>query len=166
MPQSYTVWPSPLFWWNWIIINPLISPPPPRSQKSPVVSHRIAHRIAEVANTWPLEPTTRTKIEAITTAKSEITWTTTTTKTIDYVIFIEIPKLPEVRELLVWLPLKSDTPYLTLYDLATLLRHLKRTRKLICTIRHLPPDSPPIHCDPSQNACLVSRAWNFDVNLT
>jgi len=49
------------------------------------------------------------------------------------------PKLPQVRELLVWLPLKSGTTYLTLYDQATPLRH-KITWKLICLIRHLPPD--------------------------
>jgi len=27
-------------------------------------------------------------------------------------------------------------------------------------------NSPPIHCDPSLNACLDSRACNVDVNLT
>jgi len=73
---------------------------------------------------------------------------------------------PQVRELLVWLPLKPGTTYLTLYDLATLLHHLKITWKLIRSIRHLPPDSPPIHCDPSLNACLDSRACIDDVNLT
>jgi len=35
-------------------------------------------------------------------------------------------ELAQVRELLVWLPLKSGTTYLTLYDLATLLHYLKR----------------------------------------
>jgi len=37
------------------------------------------------------------------------------------------PKLPQLRDLLVWLPLKSGMAYLTLYDLATLLHHLGRT---------------------------------------
>jgi len=62
--------------------------------------------------------------------------------------------------------LKSGTTYLTLYDLATLLHHVKRTWKLICSIRHLPPYSPPIHCNPSLNAGLDSRACNVDINLT
>jgi len=78
----------------------------------------------------------------------------------------ERKKLPQVRELFVWLPLKSGTTYLTQYNLARLLHHLKRTWKLIHSIRHLYPDSPPIHCDPSLNACLNSRACNVDVNLT
>jgi len=45
----------------------------------------------------------------------------------------------------------------------------KKNLKTICSIRHLPPDLPPIHCDPSVpslNACLDSRACNVDVNLT
>jgi len=76
------------------------------------------------------------------------------------------PILPQVREFLVWLLLNSGTTYLSLYDLATQLLYLKTTWKLICSIRHLPPDSTPIHCDPSLNACLDSRACNVDVNLT
>jgi len=55
------------------------------------------------------------------------------------------PKL-QVREVLVRLPLMSGTTYLTLYDLAALLPHLKITWRLFCTIRHLPPDSSTIHC--------------------
>jgi len=56
--------------------------------------------------------------------------------------------------------------WLYIYDQAIPLHHLKRTWKLICSIRHLPPDSPPIHCDPSLNTCLDSRTCNVDVNLT
>jgi len=69
-------------------------------------------------------------------------------------------------------PLKSGTTYLAhpIKRLNTIkttpLNHLKRAWKLICSIRHLPPDSSPIHCDPSLNACLYSRACNVDVNLS
>jgi len=52
-----------------------------------------------------------------------------------------------------------------LYNLTTLLPHLKRNRSLtyICTLYNV---LPPIHCDPSLNACLVPRACTVDVKLT
>jgi len=40
------------------------------------------------------------------------------------------PKLLQVRELLVWLPLRSGTTYLTLYYLATLLHDLHHLKKI------------------------------------
>jgi len=74
-----------------------------------------------------------------------------------------------VQELLVWLPELAPKVW---HDLPESIRSrdsitsFKRTLKCICSIRYLHPDSPPIHCGPSLNACLDSRACNVDVNLT